>query len=56
VRKTALTVETLPFYKMIITDYETAENGVKNELQVNGTEIRINGKVVKYTFNRTITG
>jgi signal peptidase I len=47
-RKTvALTVETLPFYKMIITDYETAENGVKNELQVNGTEIRINGKVVK---------
>jgi hypothetical protein len=33
------------------------ENGVKNELQVNGTEIRINGKVVKeYTLNRTITG
>jgi signal peptidase I len=52
-RKTvALTVETLPFYKMIITDYETAENGVKNELQVNGTEIRINGKVVEYTFKQ----
>ena len=49
----ALTVETLPFYKMIITDYETAENGVKNELQVNGTEIKINGKVVKeYTFQQ----
>jgi signal peptidase I len=41
----ALNKETLPFYKMIITDYE------KNDLQVNGDEIRINGKVVKdYTF------
>lgn len=40
-----LNSETLPFYKMIITDYE------KNDLQVNGDEIRINGKVVKnYTF------
>jgi signal peptidase I len=28
----------LAVYKMIITDYETAENGVKNELQVNGTK------------------
>jgi hypothetical protein len=28
----------LTVYKMIITDYETAENGVKNELQVNGTK------------------
>jgi signal peptidase I len=41
----ALNQETLPFYKMIITDYE------KNDLLVNGDEIRINGKVVKeYTF------
>ncbi|RAR46841.1 signal peptidase I [Flavobacterium lacus] len=41
----ALNKETIPFYKMIITDYE------KNDLQVNGDEIRINGKVVKdYTF------
>jgi len=41
----ALNKESLPFYKMIITDYE------KNDLQINGDEIRINGKVVKeYTF------
>lgn len=41
----ALNKESLPFYKMIISDYE------KNDLQVNGDEIRINGKVVKdYTF------
>ncbi|WP_396182810.1 signal peptidase I [Flavobacterium sp.] len=40
-----LNKETLPFYKEIITDYE------KNELQVNGDEIKINGKVVSsYTF------
>lgn len=41
----ALNKETLPFYKMIISDYE------KNKLEVNGDEIRINGKVAKdYTF------
>lgn len=43
----ALNVETLPFYKTIITDYE------KNELQVNGSEIRINGKIATtYTFKQ----
>ena len=42
-----LNTETLPFYKMLITDYE------KNELKVNGDEIRINGKVVtSYTFKQ----
>ena len=41
----ALTMETLPFYKAIITDYEN------NELKVTGSEIRINGEVVNsYTF------
>jgi signal peptidase I len=43
----ALTLETLPFYKRIITVYE------KNDLQVNGNEIKINGKVVQtYTFGQ----
>lgn len=43
----ALTAETLPFYKMIITEYE------HNDLQVNGDEIRINGAVAKdYTFKQ----
>lgn len=42
-----LNSETLPFYKMIITDYED------NELKVNGDEIRINGEVVdSYTFKQ----
>jgi signal peptidase I len=48
-----LTTESLPFYKTIITDYETNENGDKNDLKVNGNEIRLNGKVVKdYTFQQ----
>ena len=43
----ALTIETLPFYKRIIATYEG------NDLKVNGTEIRINGEVVKdYTFKQ----
>lgn len=43
----ALTTETLPFYKMIITEYEG------NDLKVNGDEIRINGQVAKeYTFKQ----
>lgn len=42
----ALTKETLPFYKEIITDYE------KKDLQVNGDEIRIDGNVAtSYTFD-----
>ncbi|AWG25472.1 signal peptidase I [Flavobacterium kingsejongi] len=41
----ALNTASLPFYKMIITEYE------KNDLQVIGDEIRINGKVAtSYTF------
>jgi signal peptidase I len=43
----ALTTETLPFYRMIISEYE------KKDLKVNGGEIRINGKVVNsYTFDQ----
>ena len=43
----ALNLETLPFYKAIITDYE------KNDLKVTGTEIRINGKIAtSYTFQQ----
>jgi signal peptidase I len=43
----ALTTKTLPFYKRLISEYE------KKDLQVNGDEIRINGKVVKdYTFDQ----
>jgi signal peptidase I len=43
----ALNIQTLPFYKMIITEYE------KNKLAVHGNEIRINGKVVtSYTFKQ----
>ncbi|HEU0137372.1 MAG TPA: signal peptidase I, partial [Flavobacterium sp.] len=43
----ALTAQSLPFYKKIIAEYE------KNELQVSGNEIRINGKpVTTYTFKQ----
>ena len=43
----ALNAKTLPFYKMIIAEYE------KNDLKVNGDEIRINGKVAtSYTFKQ----
>lgn len=43
----ALTLESLPFYQTIITDYE------KNDLKVNGNEILINGKAVTtYTFDQ----
>nr|WP_315191143.1 signal peptidase I [uncultured Flavobacterium sp.] len=43
----ALTMETLPFYKTIITDYED------NKLNVNGSEIVINDKVATtYTFKQ----
>ncbi|SFE78159.1 signal peptidase I [Flavobacterium xueshanense] len=42
-----LNSETLPFYKTIIDDYEN------NDLKVNGTEMRINGKVAtSYTFKQ----
>ena len=43
----ALTTESLPFYKAIITDYE------KNDLKENGSEIRINGAIATtYTFKQ----
>ena len=43
----SLTTETLPFYRMIISEYE------KKDLKVNGSEIRIDGKVVNsYTFDQ----
>ena len=43
----AINLETLPFYKAIITDYE------KNDLKVTGSEIRINGKIASsYTFKQ----
>lgn len=43
----ALTTETLPFYRRIITEYE------KNDLKVTGNEIRINGQVAtSYTFKQ----
>ncbi|WP_445455366.1 signal peptidase I [Flavobacterium sp. HNIBRBA15423] len=42
-----LTKETLPLYKIIITEYEG------NTLEVNGDEIKINGQVTKtYTFKQ----
>jgi signal peptidase I len=48
-----LTLESLPFYKRIITTYETDDNGNKNDLKVTGNEIRLNGKVVNnYTFKQ----
>jgi len=46
-KSVALNAKTLPFYKMIIAEYE------KNDLKVNGDEIRINGKVAtSYTFKQ----
>ncbi len=43
----ALTIENLPFYKRLITEYEG------NDLKVNGTEIRINDKLAtSYTFQK----
>ncbi len=42
-----LNAQTLPFYKMIITDYE------HNALKVSGSEIRINGQIATtYTFKQ----
>ena len=49
----ALTVETLPFYKRIITEYEKNDNDEKNDLKVIGNEIRLNGAIInKYTFKQ----
>ncbi len=49
----ALNLETLPFYKRIITDYEKDDNDNKNDLKVSGNEIRINGQVVNsYKFKQ----
>jgi signal peptidase I len=49
----ALTTETLPFYKRIITEYEKNDNGEKNDLKVIGNEIRLNGAIVNsYTFKQ----
>jgi signal peptidase I len=49
----ALTIETLPFYKRIITEYEKNDNGEKNDLKVTGSEIRLNGAIVNsYTFKQ----
>jgi signal peptidase I len=49
----ALTVESLPFYKRIITEYEKNDNGENNDLKVTGTEIRLNGNVIStYTFKQ----
>lgn len=43
----ALNTSSLPFYKMIISEYE------KNDLQVNGDEIKINGQIATtYTFKQ----
>jgi signal peptidase I len=43
----ALNLQSLPFYKRIITEYEG------NELKVNGAEIKINGQVATtYTFKQ----
>lgn len=42
-----LNLQTLPYYKEIISDYEG------NDLKVNGSEIRINGEIAKtYTFKQ----
>jgi signal peptidase I len=52
-KKVALTIETLPFYKRIITEYEKNDNGEKNDLKVTGNEIRLNGAIVNsYTFKQ----
>jgi signal peptidase I len=49
----ALTIETLPFYKRIITEYEKNDNGEKNDLKVTGSEIRLNGAIINsYTFKQ----
>ena len=49
----AITPESLPFYKRIITTYETDDNGNQNDLKLTGNEIRLNGKVINsYTFKQ----
>lgn len=46
-KKVALNKNTLPFYKRLITEYE------HHQLEVNGDEIKIDGKVVNsYTFEQ----
>jgi signal peptidase I len=49
----ALNAQSLPFYKRIITTYETNGDGGKNQLEVIGNQIKLNGKVVNsYTFKQ----
>lgn len=49
----AITPEVVPFYKRIIEVYEGNEFGIKQDIQVNGTEVTLNGSpITEYTFKQ----
>lgn len=49
----AITAATIPFYKRIIEVYEGSEMGIKNDIQVNGNSVTLNGNpITEYTFKQ----
>ena len=48
-----ITPESMAFYKEIIETYEGSEMGVENRLQINGTQVLLNGQPISsYTFKQ----
>lgn len=48
-----ITPESMAYYKEIIETYEGSEWGIDNKLQVNGTQVLLNGQPIdSYTFNQ----
>ncbi|MFT5231756.1 MAG: signal peptidase I [Candidatus Azotimanducaceae bacterium] len=46
-----INIESIPFYKRIIEVYEGTEMGIDNKITQNGTEVLLNGTLIKdYTF------
>ena len=46
-----INIESIPFYKRIIEVYEGTEIGIDNKITQNGTEVLLNGTLIKdYTF------
>ncbi|MEP0262405.1 signal peptidase I [Dokdonia sp.] len=49
----SITPQTIPFYKRIIEVYEGSEFGIKQNIQVTGTEVTLNGSpITEYTFKQ----
>jgi signal peptidase I len=43
-----INIESIPFYKRIIEVYEGTEMGIDNKITQNGTEVLLNGTLIKY--------